>query len=87
MNKDILIETLLLKKKDKKHQKKIHVCKFIRINTSNVKNVYDLDYEVGDVQAFIDEYKNKKNKKNRKTINKTKGNERKTRKGNERNEK
>ena len=38
-------------------------CKFIRINTSNAKNGYDLDYEVGNVQAFIDEFKNKKIKK------------------------
>ena len=38
-------------------------CKFIRINTSNAKNDYDLDYEVGNVQAFIDEFKNKKIKK------------------------
>ena len=35
-------------------------CKFIRINTSNAKNGYDLDYKVGNVQAFIDESKNKK---------------------------
>ena len=28
-------------------------CKFIRINTSNAKNGYDLDHEVGNVQAFI----------------------------------
>ena len=33
-------------------------CKFIRINTSNAKNGYDLDYEIGNVQAFIDEFKN-----------------------------
>ena len=32
----------------------------IRINTSNVKNGYDLDYEVGNIEAFIDEFKNKK---------------------------
>ena len=38
-------------------------CKFIRINTSNAKNGYDLDYEVGNAQAFIDEFKNKKTKK------------------------
>ena len=30
-------------------------CKFIRINTSN-----DLDYEVGNIHAFIDKFKNKK---------------------------
>ena len=35
-------------------------CKFIRINTSNAKNGYDLDYEAGNVQPFIDEFKNKK---------------------------
>ena len=35
-------------------------CKFIRINTSNAKNGYDLDYEVGNIEAIIDEFKNKK---------------------------
>ena len=35
-------------------------CKFIRINTSNAKNGYDFDYEVGNIEAFIDEFKNKK---------------------------
>ena len=38
-------------------------CKLIRINTSNAKNGYDLDYEVGNIEAFIDEFKNKKIKK------------------------
>ena len=47
-------------------------CKFIRINTSNAKNGYDLDYEVGNVQAFIDEFKNKKIKETRKKIIKEK---------------
>ena len=51
-------------------------CKFIRINTSNAKNGYDLDYEVGNVQALIDEFKNKKIEKLEKKINKRKGNER-----------
>ena len=32
-------------------------CKFIRTNTSNANNGYDLDYEVGNIQAFIDEFK------------------------------
>ena len=48
---------------DEKRQKALEKklgCKFIRINTSNAKNSYDLDYEVGNVQAFIDEFKNKK---------------------------
>ena len=35
-------------------------CKFIRINTSNAKIGYDLDYEFGNREAFIDEFKNKK---------------------------
>ena len=60
VEKDILTETLFLKKKDKKHQKKKLGCKFIRINTSNAKNGYDLDYEVGNIETFIDEFKNKK---------------------------
>ena len=34
-------------------------CKFFWINTSNAKNGYDLDYEFGDIEAFIDEFKNK----------------------------
>ena len=28
-------------------------CKFIRINTSNAKNGYDLDYEVGNIEALL----------------------------------
>ena len=63
MKRDILTETLFLRKNDKKHQKKKSGCKFIRINISNTKNGYNLDYEVGNVQAFIDEFKNKKIKK------------------------
>ena len=47
------------RKKIKSIRKKLG-CKFIRINTSNAKNGYDLDCEVGNVQAFIDEFKNKK---------------------------
>ena len=72
MKKGILIKTLFLRKKDKKHQKKKLGCKFIRINTSNAKNGYDLDYEVGNVQAFIDEFKNKKIKKLEKQLIKEK---------------
>ena len=47
-------------------------CKFIRINTSNAKNGYDLDYEVGNVQTFIDEFENKKIKKLEKQLIKEK---------------
>ena len=35
-------------------------CKFIRIYISNVKNGYDLDYKVDNIEAFIDGFKNKK---------------------------
>ena len=55
------------RKKIKRIRKKLG-CKFIRINTSNAKNGYDLDYDVGNVQAFIDEFKNKKFKKIEKLI-------------------
>ena len=46
-------------KRQKVLEKKIG-CKFIKINTSNAKNGYDLDYKVGNIEAFIDEFKNKK---------------------------
>ena len=54
-DRDIIFE----EKRQKVLEKKIG-CKFIRITTSNAKNGYDLDYEIGNVQAFIDEFKNKK---------------------------
>ena len=41
-------------------EKKLVNCKFIRINTSNAKNGYGLDYEVGNIEAFTDEFKSKK---------------------------
>ena len=66
MKKDILTEILFLKKKDKKKTKALEKnlgFKFIRINTSN-----DLDYEVANIYAFIDEFKNKKIKELEKEI-------------------
>ena len=48
---------IIFEEKRQKSEKKLG-CKFIRINTSNAKN--DLHYEVGNVQAFLDEFKNKK---------------------------
>ena len=57
-DRDIIFE----KKRQKALEKKLD-CKFTRINTSNAKNVYDLDYEVSNIEAFIDEFKNKKIKK------------------------
>ena len=53
--KKLLIEILFLKKKDKRYQKKKINCKFIGINKSR-----DLDYELGDIHTFIDEFKNNK---------------------------
>ena len=52
------------KKRPEALEKKL-AFKFIRINTSNVKNTYDLDYEVSDIEAFIDEFNKKKIKKTR----------------------
>ena len=69
MKKDILIETLFLRKQALENKLG---CTFIRINTSNAKNGYDLDYEVGNVQAFIDEFKNKKIKELEKQLIKEK---------------
>ena len=43
-------------------------CEFIRINTSNAKNGYDLDDEVNGMEAFIDEFQNKKIKKQKAKI-------------------
>ena len=58
MKKVILTEIPFLRKKGKKHQKKLG-CKFIRINKRNAKNGYDLDYEVSNVEAFIIEFKDR----------------------------
>ena len=66
-DRDLIFE----QKRQKALEKKLG-CKFIRINTSNAKNGYDLDYEVGNVQTFIDEFKNKKIKKLEKKIKKEK---------------
>ena len=57
-DRDIILEEKSLKALEKKLG-----CKFVRINTSNAENGYDLDYEVGNVQPFIDEFKNKQIKK------------------------
>ena len=71
MKKDILTRHYFWRKKTKSIRKKLG-CKFFRINTNNAKNGYDLDYEVGNVQAFIDEFKNKKIKKLEKQLIKEK---------------
>ena len=66
-DRDIIFE----EKRQKALEKKLG-CKFIRINTSNAKNGYDLDYEVGNIEAFIDEFKNKKIKEVEKKLIKEK---------------
>ena len=43
-------------------------CEFIRINTSNAENGYDLDDEVNGMEAFIDEFQNKKVKGKNKVL-------------------
>ena len=45
-------------KRQKALEKKLD-CKFIRIDTSNAKNGYDLDYQVGTIETFIDEFKDR----------------------------
>ena len=77
---------LIFEEKRRKALEKELGCKFIRIYTSNAKNGYDVDYEVGNIEAFIDEFKNK-NIKELEKMNRRKRNERETRKRNERNEK
>ena len=53
--RDLIFE----EKRQEELEKKLG-CKFIRINTNNAKNGHDLDYEVGNIEAFTDEIKNKK---------------------------
>ena len=65
--KRVMIDLIFEEKRQKALEKKLG-CKFIRINTSNAKNGYDLDYEVGNIEAFIDEFKNKKNKRTTKKL-------------------
>ena len=60
MKKDILTEILFLRKKDKKHQKKNLVENLLELIQVMRKNGYDLDYEVDNIETFIDEFKNKK---------------------------
>ena len=62
-DRDLVFE----EKRQKTLEKKLG-CKFFRINTSNAKNGYDLDYEIGNIEAFIDEFKNKKLKELEKEI-------------------
>ena len=56
-NRDYTFE----EKRQEALEKKL-VCRFIRINTSNATSCYDLDYEVGNIEAFIESSKIKKRK-------------------------
>ena len=66
-DRDLIFE----EKRQKALEKKLG-CKLFRINTSNAKNGYDLDYEDGNVQSIIDEFKNEKIKKLEKQLIKEK---------------
>ena len=55
-----MTDLIFEEKRQKALEKKLG-CKFIRINASNAKNGYNLDYEVGNIETFIGEFKNKKN--------------------------
>ena len=57
MKKVTLTETLFLRRKDKKHQKKKIGSQFIRINTS--KESYDAEYEASTIQIFISKFKDR----------------------------
>ena len=59
-DRDLIFE----EKRQKALEKKLG-CKFIRINTSNAENGYDLDYEVNGIEAFIGEFQNIKNKRSK----------------------
>ena len=66
----MLAETLFLRKKDKKHRRKLG-CKFIRINTS--KEVYDADYEASRIQIFISKFKDRQLRKINKKLKELEG--------------
>ena len=59
---------LIFEEKRQKALEKNLGCKFIRINTSNAKNGYDVDYKAGNIETFIDKFKNKKIKELEKEI-------------------
>ena len=81
-DRDLIFEEKIQKALEKKLG-----CKFIRVNTSNAKSGYDLDYEVGNTEAFIDEFKNKKIKELEKKLIEEKELREKLETRNERNEK
>ena len=62
-DRDIIFE----EKRQKALEKKLG-CKFIKINTSNAKKVYDLDYKDGNIEPIIDEFKKKRSKRTRKKL-------------------
>ena len=59
MEKGHIDRDLIFEEKWQKALEKKLDCKFIRID-SIAKNGHDLDYETGNIEAYIDEFKNKK---------------------------
>ena len=55
VHRDLMFEVKSIKKERQKALEKKLNCKFIKINKSN-----DLDYELGNIHTFIDEFKNDK---------------------------
>ena len=60
---------LIFEEKRQEALEKKFGCKCFGINASNAKNGYDLDNEVGNIEAFIDQFKNKKIKELENKIN------------------
>ena len=60
---------LIFEEKRQEALEKKFGCKCIGINASNAKNGYDLDNEVGNIEALIDQFKNKKIKELENKIN------------------
>ena len=58
----ILTEIVFLRKKDKKHQKKNLVVNLLELIQVIQKMVMIQKFEVGNIEAFTDEFKNKKRK-------------------------
>ena len=60
-DKKILTNRDLIFEEKRRYELKAKLkCNFIVINSCNTGNDYDLDYEIGEMVSFIDEYKYKK---------------------------
>ena len=69
-----ITDILFLRRKDMKHQKKnllnfkLNLLKLIQV-IQKVVMIYDLDYEVGNIEAFTDEFKKLIKNNNKKKLN------------------